>query len=178
VSALSKESFPMKRFLTAIDWVSEKSGKGVSFLILLLSVVVLYEIVARYLFNSPTIWAHEIAQMIFGTYVILMGAYVLKHGSHVNVESLYNRFSPRTRAILDLFTWSLFFIFCGLIFWKGAGMAWDSFVVLETGPTSFAPPIYPFKAMIPLGALLILLQGLAKYLRCFLFVITGKEDGE
>lgn len=166
----------MKRFLTTIDWVSEKSGKGISFLILLLSAVVLYEIVARYLFNSPTIWAHEISQMIFGTYVILMGAYVLKNGGHVNVESIYIRFAPRTRAVIDLFTWSLFFIFCGLIFWKGAGMAWDSFLVRETGPTAFAPPIYPFKAMIPLGALLILLQGLAKYLRCILFLATGKEE--
>jgi TRAP-type mannitol/chloroaromatic compound transport system permease small subunit len=167
----------MNRFLKAVDWVSETSGKGVSFLILLLTAVVLYEIIARYIFNSPTIWAHEVAQMIFGTYVILMGAYVLKHGSHVNVESLYNRFSPRMRALLDLFTWSLFFLFCGLIFWKGAGMAWDSFLVRETGPTSFAPPIYPFKAMIPLGALLILLQGSAKYLRAILLIASGKEDG-
>jgi len=165
----------MERFLKTIDQISEKSGKAVSFLILLLVGVILYEIVARYFFRSPTIWAHEISQMIYGAYVILLGAYVLKRGGHVNVDLLYGRFQPRTRAIIDLFTWLLFFYFCGLLLWKGGEMAWDSFGFRETDSTSFAPPLYPIKMMIPLGALLILLQGLAKFIRDLTFAVTGKE---
>jgi TRAP-type mannitol/chloroaromatic compound transport system permease small subunit len=165
----------MKRFLKTIDRISEQSGKAVSFLIVFLVFVILYEIFVRYLFNSPTIWAHEIAQMIYGAYVILLGAYVLQRGGHVNVDILYHRFRPRTRAIIDLFTWLLFFYFCGLLLWKGGEMAWDSFKVLETEPTAFAPPVYPIKMMIPLGALLILLQGLAKFIRDFNLAISGKE---
>jgi TRAP-type mannitol/chloroaromatic compound transport system permease small subunit len=166
----------MKRFLKTIDRISEQSGKAVSFLIIFLVVVVLFEIFVRYLFNSPTIWAHEIAQMIYGAYVILLGAYVLQRGGHVNVEILYGRFRPRTKAVIDLFTWLLFFYFCGLLLWKGGDMAWDSFLVRETEPTSFAPPVYPIKMMIPLGALLILLQGLAKFIRDLTLAITGKEE--
>jgi len=165
----------MKGFCRLIDRINEKAGKLISLLIIILVAVVLYEICARYLFNRPTIWAQEISQMIYGAYVILLGGYVLQRGGHVNVEILYGKFSPRTRAIIDLFTWLLFFFFCGLILVKGWDMAWDSFKIRETEPTSFAPPIYPIKMMIPLGALLILLQGLAKFLRSLAFAISGKE---
>lgn len=165
----------MEKWLKIIDQISEKSGKAISFLMIPLGAVILFEIIARYLFNRPTIWVHETAQMIYGAYVILLGAYVLKDGGHVNVEILYGRFSPRTKAVIDLFTWLLFFFFCGLLLVKGWEMTWDSFVVRETEPTSFAPPVYPIKMMIPLGALLILLQGLAKFLRDLTLAISGKE---
>jgi TRAP-type mannitol/chloroaromatic compound transport system permease small subunit len=166
----------MKKFLKIIDQISEQSGKAVSFFIIFLVGVILFEIFSRYLFNSPTIWAHEVSQMIYGAYVILLGAYVLKRGGHVNVEILYGRFQPRTKAIIDLFTWLFFFYFCGLLLWKGGGMAWESFLVRETEPTAFAPPVYPIKMTVPLGALLILLQGLAKFIRDLTFVFTGKEE--
>jgi len=167
----------MKRFLKGIDRLNETTGKLVSFLIIFLVGVILYEICARYLFNSPTIWAHETSQMIYGVYVILLGGYVLQRGGHVNVEILYLRFPPRKRAIIDLLTWLLFFYFCGLLLTKGWEMAWDSFTVRETEPTAFAPPVYPIKMMIPLGALLILLQGLAKFTRDLTLAISGKEEG-
>jgi TRAP-type mannitol/chloroaromatic compound transport system permease small subunit len=166
----------MGKFLQTIDWVNEQTGKAVSYLLLLLVGVILYEIFVRYLLNSPTIWAHETSQMIFGAYVILLGGYVLKRGGHVNVDIVFNRFQPRTRAVINLFTWLLFFYFCGMLFLKGGEMAWDSFKFRETEPTAFAPPVYPLKMMIPLGALLMLLQGLAKFIRDFKLALSGKEE--
>lgn len=165
----------MHLFLKLIDEINEKIGKAVSYLIILLGVVILYEIIARYIFNRPTIWVHETAQMIFGAYAILLGAYALRRGGHVNVDILYGRFSPRTRAVIDLFTWLLFYIFCGLILVKGWDMAWDSYRLGETDSTVFAPPLYPIKMMIPLGALLILLQGLTKTVKDFMLAFRGKE---
>jgi TRAP-type mannitol/chloroaromatic compound transport system permease small subunit len=171
----------MKGFVKAIGQISEQSGKAVSFLVILLTGVILYEISARYLFKSPTIWAHEVAQMIYGAYVILLGAYAFKKGVHVNVDILYKKFKPRTRAIMDLFTWLLFFFFCGLILVKGWEMASESFQLGETEPTSFAPIVWPIKMTIPLGALLILLQGLAKFIQdlqvAFTGVVPEKEEG-
>ncbi|MDI6753016.1 MAG: TRAP transporter small permease subunit [Thermodesulfobacteriota bacterium] len=166
----------MDKFLKTIDRINENIGKAVSYLILFLVGVILYEIFVRYLLNNPTIWAHETSQMIYGAYVILLGGYVLQRGGHVNVDILFNRFKPRTRAIINLFTWLLFFYFCGMLFLKGGEMAWDSFKLRETEPTTFGPPVYPIKMMIPLGALLILLQGLAKFIRDFNLAITGKEE--
>ena len=166
----------MKRFFDVIDRTNELLGKAVTYLIILLIVVILYEICVRYLFNSPTIWAHEISQMIFGVYIILLGGYLQQRKGHVNVDILYVRFTPRTRAIINLFTWLLFFCFSGVLFVKGWEMAWDSFLYRETDSTAFAPPIYPLKMMIPLGALLLLLQGLVKYIGDLKLAITGKEE--
>lgn len=166
----------MKMFFKAIDRMNELIGKAVSFLILILVGVIVYEIIVRYFFNSPTIWAHEISQMVYGAYVILLGGYLQQRNGHVNVDILYQRFKPRTRAIINLFTWLLFFAFCGVILVKGGEMAWDSFLYRETEPTAFAPPIYPLKMLIPLGAFLLLLQGLVKYIGDIKMAITGKED--
>ena len=166
----------MKKFMTVIDRMNELIGKAVSFLILILIGVIVYEIFVRYVLNSPTIWAHEVSQMVYGAYVILLGGYLQQRKGHVNVDILYQRFKPRTRAIIDLFTWLLFFAFCGVILVKGGEMAWDSFLYRETDSTVFAPPIYPLKMLIPLGAFLLLLQGLVKYIGDLKLAITGKED--
>jgi len=166
----------MKLFLTVIDRMNELIGKAVSFLILMLVGVIVYEIIVRYFFSSPTIWAHEISQMVYGAYVILLGGYLQQRNGHVNVDILYQRFPPRAKAILNLFTWLLFFAFCGVILVKGGEMAWDSFLYRETEPTAFAPPIYPLKMLIPLGALLLLLQGLVKYIADIKTAITGEEE--
>jgi len=166
----------MKSFFKWIDRANEYIGKAVSYFILVLVVVILYEILVRYVFNKPTIWAHEVSQMIYGTYVILLGGFLQERDGHVNVEILYQRFKPRTKAAINLFTWLLFFLFCGVLLVKGGQMAWDSFLFRETEPTAFAPPIYPIKMMIPLGAFLLLVQGLVKYIRDLRVVITGKEE--
>jgi len=163
----------MNRFIRTVEQISEWSGKGISFLIIPLTGVILYEILVRYLFGAPTIWAHEVAQMIYGAYVILLGAYAMRKGIHVNVELLYGKFSPRTKAAVDLFTWILFYLFCGLILVKGWEMAWESFQMGETESTTFAPIVWPIKMTIPLGALLILLQGLVKTIRDVQTLLSG-----
>ena len=166
----------MKMFFKVVDRINELTGKAISFLVLVIVVVILYEIFVRYVLNSPTIWAHEVSQMIYGVYVILLGGFLQQRNGHVNVEILTQRFSPRTRAIINCFTWILFFSFCGVLLVKGWEMAWDSFLYRETESTVFAPPIYPLKMMIPLGALLLLLQGLVKYIADLKLAITGKEE--
>jgi TRAP-type mannitol/chloroaromatic compound transport system permease small subunit len=166
----------MEKFFTWIDRINIFIGTLVSYFIIVLVGVILYEIFVRYVLNSPTIWAHEVSQMIYGAYVILLGGFLQQRDGHVNVEILYLRFKPRTRAIINLVTWILFFIFCVTLLVKGWDMAWDSFMYRETDATSFAPPIYPIKMMIPLGALLLLLQGIVKYLRDVRHAVTGKEE--
>lgn len=93
----------MQKVLKLIDRINEYTGKTVSFLVILMVFIILYEIVARYIFNRPTIWAHELSQMVFGTYVMLLGGFLLVNDGHVNVEILYRKFSPRLRAVVDLY---------------------------------------------------------------------------
>ena len=166
------------RFLQGIDWFNDRAGRLISYLVVPVLGVLIIEVVARYIFNSPTRWGHETAQLIFGAYAVLLGAYALRHKAHVNVELFYHRWSPRTRAIVDLFSWGLFWLFIILLLWKGGQAGWTSLIRLDRTNTSWAPPYYPFKLTIPLGAFLIAMQGLALYIRNIYTAITGREMDE
>lgn len=163
-------------FLKVVDAISEWSGKGIAYLILPGILILALEVVLRYVFDSPTMWAHGTTQRIFATYYILSGAYIFRYNKHVSVDIVYNRFSLRTRANLSLIGSLFFFVFCGVMLWKGIDFAWTSLSQLEPDATPWRAPLYPFKMMIPLGALLILLQGLAKFIRDLMTVITGREE--
>jgi TRAP-type mannitol/chloroaromatic compound transport system permease small subunit len=89
------------------------------------------------------------------------------------MDVLYVRLSPRTQALLDILTVPGFFVFCGALLWIGGIRAWESFLINETLFTGFRPIVWPFRWTIPIGAALILLQGLAKLIRDFHMVIKG-----
>lgn len=155
--------------------VNEWAGRVLSFLLLGLASVLVYEVTARYVFHSPTHWAHEMSIFLFGGSTVLAGGYVLLHKAHVNLDILYSRVSPRVQAILDLATAPFFFFIMVLLIWKGTDFALNSWRVLETASTIWEPPIYPFKTIIPIAAVLVLLQGAAKFMRDLFYVIRGSE---
>ena len=161
------------RIVRIFDTVGEWSGKVVAPIIAILTVVLIFEMVMRYAFNAPTVWVHETTQYLFVTYAFIAGAYTFRVGLHVNMDIFYRRFPTRTKAAIDLFTSlvSLGYII-GLLWWGGLE-ALESIKVWEFSTTVWAPPIYPFKAMIPIGAFLVLLQWLAKFIRDFTTVVTS-----
>ncbi len=164
-----------RSLLKIIDSISEWAGKCTSFLILPVIAVLAWEVISRYGFNQPTMWAHGTSQRLFAIYYVLGGAYVLRYRDHVNVDLIYSRFPPRTKAILDLITSLAFFVFCGVLLWQGLGFALTSLSQLEPDDTPWRAPVYPVKLMIPVGALLILLQGLANFSRNLVTAITGRK---
>lgn len=164
-----------RSLLKIIDSISEWAGKCTSFIILPGIAILAWEVISRYGFNHPTMWAHGTSQRLFAAYYILGGAYVLRYGDHVNVDIIYCRLSPRIKAILDCLTSVAFFAFCGVLLWQGLEFALTSLVQLEPDDTPWRAPIYPVKLMIPAGALLILLQGLANFFRNMFTAITGRK---
>jgi TRAP-type mannitol/chloroaromatic compound transport system permease small subunit len=163
----------MKTVLKVIDGISDWSGKITSFLILVITGVILYEIAARFIFGAPTIWAYEVSLSLYGIYVALIGAYTLVHGVHVNVDILYAGFSPRTKAGVNVFTWLIFFLWCGVLVWTGWIRGWESLMIGERESTAFGCPIYPVKLSLAVGGFLLLLQGVAVYVRNLYTLITG-----
>jgi len=161
--------------LRFIDTISDWSGKIVSFIIVFMITFMGYEVVLRYIFNAPTLWVFETVQFLFGAFCILGGAYALRHRAHVNMEVVYVRFPLRMRAIVDLITSTLFFFFIVVLLWGGWEFAWRSVQTLETTFTPWNPPLYPLKLTIPIAASLILLQGLAKFVRDLIVAITRRE---
>jgi TRAP-type mannitol/chloroaromatic compound transport system permease small subunit len=170
-----EEGCIMTGLLDWIDALSERSGRLICYLVPILAAIEGYEVVVRYGLHSPTIWAHELSAMIFGAFTLLGGAYTLRTGGHVNMDVLYNLLPTRLRALMDILTFFLFLAFVGVLMVKGWEMAWRSITLLEHDSTQWAPPLFPFKLTLPIGAALLLLQGLAKLVRDVRTLIRGKD---
>lgn len=137
--------------------------------------VLVWEVFMRYVFNQPTIWAHELSALFYAVFFLIGGAYTLRWKAHISVDVLYVRLSPRSRAILDLITWLLFYFFCGVLLWQGSQAGWKSFLRMERASTVWEPYVWPVKFCIPLAALLMLAQGLTKTISDFYLIFTGRN---
>ncbi len=168
----------LNKAIRVIEWINNQTGKILSLFVLLMFFLILMEVFRRYLLNSPTVWSNELTQMLFGTYVILAGGYILATGGHVNVDIFYSRMSRKTQAKVDIVTSFLFFMFSGMMLIYGGFLAWESLSILERSQSAWNPPIYPVQLMIPLGAGLLLLQGAAKLIRDIQIVVKGVDDGD
>lgn len=165
----------MKKLLTIIDAISIWTGKVTSWLILIVVAIVIYEIAMRYLFHLPTLWVSE--SMVFGcgvTYV-LGSAWSLQENRHVKIDLIYGRLTLRQRAVIDSITFPFFILYLGVFFWAAANYAWRSILVGETAGSAWDPPIYPIKMALAIGVALLLLQGMAKFIRDLHLAIKGCE---
>lgn len=106
---------------------------------------------------------------------MLGGAYTLLHGSHVKMDVLYVRLSTRGRAILDIVTFAVFLFFVVILIWKSGHMAVKSFEIMEKTESAWGPIIWPARITITVGAFLLLLQGMAKFIRD---IITATGGGQ
>jgi TRAP-type mannitol/chloroaromatic compound transport system permease small subunit len=163
------------RILRIVDSISYASGKIFAWLIVALTFVVSIEVFKRYILNAPTAWIYDLNSMLYGTLFMMCGAYTLAAAGHVRADFVYIYMKPRGQAALDLALYLLFFIpgILGLIY-AGAGFAADSWRIGEHSTvTAEGPPVYQFKAVIPLAGALVMLQGLAEILRCVVCLRTG-----
>lgn len=161
--------------LHAADRISMAVGKAFAWLIVLLMLLVVAEVFKRYALNAPTAWIFDASNMIYGTLFMMGGAYTLCQDGHVRGDFFYGSAKPRTQATLDLVLYVLFFI-PGVIAltWAGWTYAADSWAIREQTFNADPLPLYPFKAVIPLAGLIVLMQGLAEILRCIVCLKTGE----
>ncbi|MEO8753865.1 MAG: TRAP transporter small permease subunit, partial [Casimicrobiaceae bacterium] len=144
-------------------------------LMILLMSVVCIEVFKRYLLNAPTAWIFDAENMMYGTLFMMCGAYTLAQNGHVRGDFLYSSFRPRTQAGLDLALYLAFFI-PGILALMHAGYdyALDSWRINEhSNVTANGPPVYQFKAIIPIAGTLVMLQGIAEIIRCIVCLKTG-----
>ena len=155
----------MNRIADILDWVAEAVGKIVSLVLLAMMVSVALEIVLRLFTGRPLIWTYEMSLFLFGGYVMLLGGYALKCESHVRLDFFYGRASERTKAILDLITFPFFLIFVCVLLYLSVEAAYETWIASEQSQSLWAPYLFPIKVTIPIGALLMLLPGVAKFMR-------------
>jgi TRAP-type mannitol/chloroaromatic compound transport system permease small subunit len=164
------------RVLHAIDGISTWCGKAAAWLIIVLMGVVCVEVVKRYMLNAPTAWIFDLENMLYGTLFMLCGAYALAQNAHVRGDFLYSSMRPRLQATLDLILYVVFFIpgIAALIY-AGYNFAAESWAIGEHSTvTANGPPVYQFKAMIPIAGALVMLQGFAEIVRSVICIRTGE----
>lgn len=165
----------MQKLLLAVDKLSTVVGKAFSWLILLLTLMITWEVFSRYVLDNPHPWAFDVMSMMYGTLFMTAGAYTLSQNGHVRGDVLYGFFPPRLQAGLDLALYLLFFI-PGVVAlaWAGYNFAADSWAINEhSNITANGPPVYPFKTIIPIAGTILLLQGLVEIVRCVVCLQQG-----
>src|SRR5436305_4813219 len=166
----------VQSILHAIDGISTWVGKAAAWLIIALMTVVCIEVFKRYIMNAPTAWIFDLDNMLYGTLFMLAGAYTLAQDAHVRGDFLYGSMKPRMQASLDLVLYILFFLpgMMALIYagYDYAAISWR--INEHSNVTSNGPPVYPFKTVIPIAGVLVLIQGIAEIVRCVVCLRTGQ----
>jgi TRAP-type mannitol/chloroaromatic compound transport system permease small subunit len=163
-----------------VDAFSDWSGKAVAWLIVPLFLSLTYEGVARYAFDAPTLWAYDLSYMLYGAIFMLGAHYTLMKGAHIRTDILWEKFSVRTKGRIDTAAY-IFFFFPAMIllFYASVDEAWHSFKMNELSEqTAWRPVLWPFKAVVPVTALLLLIQGLSELLKSLYAARTGRFVAE
>jgi TRAP-type mannitol/chloroaromatic compound transport system permease small subunit len=170
---------PSPALLTAIrviDTFSAWSGQAVAWLILPLAASLTYEGLARYLFNAPTLWAYDLSYMMYGALFMLGAHYTLLRGAHIRTDMLWEKFSPRAKGWIDVVAYVFFFFpAMMLLFYASVDEAWASWRMGELSEqTAWRPLLWPFKAVVPLTALFLMVQGVSELLKSLYAARTGR----
>ncbi len=150
-----------------IDRVNDAVGRCVALLIVVSILITTYEVVMRYVFNSPTIWVNESVQILFGFYFLLGGGYTLLHDGHVRVDVLLQGLKPRGKRYANVLSLVIVMFYLGVLLYISADTAFDATRHLERAESAWAPFIFPVLCAAPVAAALMLLQALVMVVREF-----------
>ena len=167
----------MLKAIRILDSISLWSGRIVAWLIIPMVLSLVYEVVARYVFDAPTAWAYDMTFMLYGSFFMIGSAYTLYKKGHIRTDSYYGGWSVRTQGWVDTVCYLLLF-FPPLIFFLVVG--WDFFLKswgqgerIVTSP--WMPVVYPFKLAIPVATLLLLLQGASEFMKSVWAALKGER---
>ena len=166
----------MQKLLLAVDRMSTWIGQAFAWLIVSLTLLISWEVFARYVLGRPNAWTFDLMIMMYGALFMMAGDYTLSKNGHVRGDVLYGYFPPRLQAGLDLALYIVFFI-PGVVAlaYAGYNFAAESWAINEhSSTTADGPPIYWFKSVIPLAGAMILLQGIVEIVRCAVCLKTGE----
>ena len=166
----------MKTIVRVIDSISEGTGKIIHWACVALIVLMCFEVTARYVFNSPTIWSFELGRMLGVTIAFMGWAYTHRHHGHVRIDVFYTRLSARGKAITDIIGALLFFFpLLFLLTYTATKQVEFSWFIHETLMESYwYPPALPIRIVVLLGIFLFTIQGAAQFTRDLYQVIRNK----
>jgi TRAP-type mannitol/chloroaromatic compound transport system permease small subunit len=165
------------KIVRTVDKFTDTTGTWISWLAVPLVAAVSYEVIARYFFHAPTIWSFDVTYMLYGALFMLGAAYALHKGAHIRTDFFFERWSVRTKGMIDSIAYLVFFFPSLLVFLYISGAeGWYAFEIGETSEqTPWRPILWPFKMVVPLAVLLLLIQGVSETIKSVWAARTGIE---
>ena len=163
--------------IRTIDKFTEWTGYLFVLFIIPLILSNVIEVFARYVLKDPTIWALDITTMSYAALFMLGSALALLKGAHVRTDIFWDGFSERKKGLIDLWSYLILFYPTMVIFFIiSADDAWYAYVLSERSEqTPWRPLLWPFRAAVPMMALLMMIQGISEVLKCWYQIKTGSE---
>lgn len=148
-------------------------GKAASLLMPVLAFIVAFEVFARYIFNSPTIWAYDVSLFLFGYIAALGGAYAQQKKLHINVDILYVLVSPKVKNIFNLVSYALAIVFLALMFYVSLGKFQDAMKYTLRTPSEWSPVVWHFWLMMCIASMLFIFQFARDIIEQIYTLVTG-----
>jgi TRAP-type mannitol/chloroaromatic compound transport system permease small subunit len=166
----------LKAYINFADQFVVWIGRAFAWGIFILTAAVMYEVIMRYFFNAPTLWAFDFTIQMYGAVFMMGGASAMSTKTHVKADMYYNKLSEKGQAILDLILFICFYapgVFA--LTYAGYFYAKKAWIVHETSWNSPAQiQVYFSKSLIPIAGLLLLIIGISEIFRCIICIKTGK----
>lgn len=174
---MAEPSPKLVAIVRAVDRFTDGTGLWVAWLNVPMMCAVVYEVVMRYAFNAPTVWVYDFTYMMYGTVFMLGSAYALHKGAHIRTDFFFEKWSIRTKGIIDSVAYIVFFYPSLIVFlvvsWNEG---WYAYTINETSEqTPWRPVLWPFKMVVPLAALLLLIQGVSETIKSVYAARLGIE---
>lgn len=171
------------RVITTVNlWIA----RTMRWAVLILFILLLLDVIMRKVAGAPISWSQQASRLLFGIYAIIGGGYLLARREHVNVDLFYGDFSRRRRALVDIATSFLFFLFLAALLSKSWDMALQSVCMTANSPpwckweidelAIWKAPLWPSKWLIVVAAVLLLLQGIVKLVADILILVGVDVD--
>lgn len=158
----------MRRIIFIIDTSSIWIGRLTCWLLVPLMLSMVYEVVARKLFIAPTDWAYDVSRMVSGAMFMIGAGYALMRGVHIRADFIYRLWPARYQALVDAILYLVFFfpamIFFFIVSYEYASVAWIRWEL--SMDTAWMAPVAPVRTAMPLGAALLIIQGISELLKC------------
>ena len=162
--------------IKTIDRFTERTGNAFAWLCVPLAIVVFYEVVSRYFFDDPTIWAYDLSYMLYGALFMLGAAFALRRGAHIRTDMLWEAFSDRTKGMIDSLAFVLFFLpTMAVLFFISVDDFFYSVSINERSSSgAWTPVLWPLRGVIPLTAFMLFLQGISELMKSLWAWRTGE----
>ncbi|POF32681.1 TRAP transporter small permease subunit [Roseibium marinum] len=165
----------MKQICSLITGINRVFFLAAAALIFAVVPMLLFEVVARYAFNAPTVWAMEASTLVFGPHFLLAGPYLLHLKGHVAVDIFSEKLQGRAKIASEVFTYLVVAVFAGVFAVVSWPLAMNSYGMAETSFSAWNPPIWWLKFVVPLSFAMLFAQALAETIHALF--LSGNEIG-